>query len=84
LKVRSYVQQMRVQSDQMGRKYRPKSIKKMTVEMDKPFVWPEEPEDFSTYVFPDRTAWSHCRITATHCIPLCHFGCYKMLISPLL
>lgn len=27
------------------------SRKKMTVEMEEPFVWPEEPEDLSPYVF---------------------------------
>ncbi|KZF23119.1 hypothetical protein L228DRAFT_281871 [Xylona heveae TC161] len=54
--VRSYVQQQRVRQDKPGsrmpaprRWYRPRSIKKMTVEMDKPFVWPEEPEDFSSW-----------------------------------
>lgn len=34
--------------------YRPRSIKRMMVEMDKPFVWPEEPKDLDLYVFfPD-------------------------------
>jgi len=30
--------------------FRPKSIKKMMVEMERPFVWPEEPKDFDMYV----------------------------------
>lgn len=30
--------------------YRGPSIKKMTVEMDRPFVWPEDPEDWTPYV----------------------------------
>jgi large subunit ribosomal protein L23 len=30
--------------------FRPRSIKKMMVEMDQPFVWPKEPEDFNEYV----------------------------------
>jgi len=51
LRVRSYVEQQRVQSKGKAarRWYRPRAIKKMTVEMDKPFVWPEEPTDFSAY-----------------------------------
>ncbi|TKA62319.1 hypothetical protein B0A49_07583 [Cryomyces minteri] len=57
LSVRSYVQQQKVRHDRPDailprpRKwFRPRAIKKMTVEMEKPFVWPEEPEDFSLYV----------------------------------
>lgn len=30
--------------------FRPRSIKKMLIEMDKPFVWPEVPEDLELYV----------------------------------
>jgi len=30
--------------------FRPKSIKKMMVEMERPFVWPEEPKEFDMYV----------------------------------
>jgi len=52
LRVRSYVEQQKVQSKGKAarRWYRPRAVKKMTVEMDKPFVWPEEPTDFSAYV----------------------------------
>jgi large subunit ribosomal protein L23 len=32
--------------------FRPRSIKKMLIEMDKPFVWPEVPEDLELYVVP--------------------------------
>ncbi|KAI9794457.1 MAG: hypothetical protein M1816_005527 [Peltula sp. TS41687] len=56
LHVRSYVQQQRVRQDRPGaqrpaprRWYRPRSIKKMMVEMDKGFVWPEEPVDFAAW-----------------------------------
>ena len=55
--VRSYVQMQKiVQSNPKEQKarprnwFRPRSIKKMMVEMDKPFVWPEVPEDLSPYV----------------------------------
>lgn len=55
LAVRSFVEQQkvtRIRKD--GRGYgalrRPKSKKKMTVEMKDPFVWPETPEDMSQYV----------------------------------
>ncbi|KAI9679411.1 MAG: hypothetical protein M1817_005433 [Caeruleum heppii] len=54
--IRSYVQQQRVQQDKTGarrpsprRWFRPRSIKRMTVEMDRPFVWPEAPDDFSAW-----------------------------------
>lgn len=51
LRVRSYVEQQKVQSKgKVARRwYRPRAIKKMTVEMDKPFIWPKEPDDFSAY-----------------------------------
>ncbi|KAK8168712.1 hypothetical protein BKA80DRAFT_308407 [Phyllosticta citrichinensis] len=56
--IRSYVQQQPLRMDKPGEPlprqrhwYRERSIKKMTVEMDKPFVWPEQPEDLSP--------WSH-------------------------
>lgn len=49
--VRSYIQLQKLRQDRPGairispRKwFRPRSIKKMTVEMEKPFVWPEEPK----------------------------------------
>ncbi|KAI9770628.1 MAG: hypothetical protein M1840_003220 [Geoglossum simile] len=54
--VRSFIQQQRVRQDKPNAKrpahrrwFRPRAIKKMTVEMDKPFVWPEEPDDFSAW-----------------------------------
>lgn len=56
LNVRSFIKQARVQQGkpdavkpQISRWFRPKASKKMTVEMDKPFVWPAEPEDFSPW-----------------------------------
>ncbi|KAI9751217.1 MAG: hypothetical protein M4579_006149 [Chaenotheca gracillima] len=56
ISVRSYVQQQRVVQDNPRFKlraprrwFRPRSIKKMTVEMDSPFVWPPEPEDFTPW-----------------------------------
>ncbi|KAH0545535.1 hypothetical protein FGG08_000366 [Glutinoglossum americanum] len=56
LSVRSFIQQQRVREDKPGarrpaprRWFRPRAIKKMTVEMDKPFVWPEEPTDYSAW-----------------------------------
>ncbi|KAH6696725.1 hypothetical protein DL95DRAFT_392594 [Leptodontidium sp. 2 PMI_412] len=59
--VRSYIQQQKVRQDKPGairvapRKwYRPRSIKKMLVEMEKPFVWPEEPENYDGW---DKTAY---------------------------
>lgn len=55
--VRSFVQQQKLRQDDPARKramprrwYRGASIKKMTVEMDRPFAWPEEPEDWTPYV----------------------------------
>ena len=56
LTVRSYVEQQPVRlvnpnAEVPVRKWhRPQAIKKMTIEMDKPFVWPKEPEDLSAYV----------------------------------
>ncbi|KAL1629873.1 mitochondrial 54S ribosomal protein YmL41 [Neofusicoccum ribis] len=54
--IRSFVQQQKMRQDDHSRKrpmprrwYRGPAIKKMTVEMDKPFVWPEEPEDWTEY-----------------------------------
>jgi len=66
--VRSYIQQQKVRQDKPGAArvrprqwYRPRSIKKMLVEMESPFVWPEKPENFDLYVFagsfiPDEVA----------------------------
>ena len=39
---------------------RPKSEKRMMVEMDKPFVWPEEPREFDAYVALFRTPDEGC------------------------
>ncbi|KAL2070219.1 hypothetical protein VTL71DRAFT_13245 [Oculimacula yallundae] len=54
--VRSYIQQQKVRQDKPGvtrvspRKwYRPRAIKKMLVEMEKPFVWPETPKTFEKW-----------------------------------
>ncbi|PQE05254.1 mitochondrial ribosomal subunit L23 protein [Rutstroemia sp. NJR-2017a BVV2] len=59
--VRSYIQQQKLTQ---GKRYavrqtprqwfRPRSIKRMTVEMVKPFVWPEEPKDLSAW---DQEQW---------------------------
>jgi large subunit ribosomal protein L23 len=50
ISVRSYIQLQKMRQDKPNasrpaprRWYRPRSIKKMTVEMDRPFVWPAEP-----------------------------------------
>jgi len=55
-KIRSYVQQQRVQHDrpdatmpQQNKWFRPKAIKHMTVEMDRPFVWPKDPESWEAW-----------------------------------
>lgn len=55
LAVRSFVEQQKVtRLRRDGKGYggwrRPQSKKKMTVEMKDPFVWPEPPEDMSSYV----------------------------------
>ncbi|KAG4420099.1 hypothetical protein IFR04_006758 [Cadophora malorum] len=54
--VRSYIQQQKVRQDKPGAArvrprqwYRPRSIKKMLVEMESPFVWPEKPENFDLW-----------------------------------
>ncbi|EHL00218.1 Ribosomal proteins S24e, L23 and L15e [Glarea lozoyensis ATCC 20868] len=54
--VRSFIQMQKVRQDKPNAKrpaprrwFRPRSIKKMMVEMDKPFAWPQEPEDFSPW-----------------------------------
>lgn len=58
--VRSYVQMQKLRQDKPGarrpsprRWFRPRSIKKMMVEMEQPFVWPEEPENYDLYVLPN-------------------------------
>ncbi|KAF2143041.1 uncharacterized protein K452DRAFT_248778 [Aplosporella prunicola CBS 121167] len=55
-RIRSFVQQQKLRQDDPSRLrpmprrwFRAKAIKKMTVEMDKPFVWPEQPEDFTPW-----------------------------------
>lgn len=57
--VRSYIQQQKVQQDKPGalvprpRKwYRPRARKLMTIEMERPFVWPAVPDSFEPYDFP--------------------------------
>lgn len=57
ISVRSFIKQERV--EQGGKRsavrpvqkrwYRPRATKKMTVEMDKPFVFPKEPEDYEAF-----------------------------------
>ncbi|KAH8651586.1 hypothetical protein BGZ60DRAFT_388120 [Tricladium varicosporioides] len=54
--VRSYIQMQKVRQDKPNAKrpsprrwFRPRSIKKMMVEMEKPFVWPEAPESFAEW-----------------------------------
>ncbi|QSZ34460.1 hypothetical protein DSL72_006054 [Monilinia vaccinii-corymbosi] len=54
--VRSYIQAQKLREGKSGDKvpsprkfFRPRSIKRMTVEMERPFVWPEEPKDFSDW-----------------------------------
>ncbi|RDL32428.1 uncharacterized protein BP5553_08884 [Venustampulla echinocandica] len=54
--VRSYIQMQKVRQDKPREKrpfprkwFRPRSIKKMLVEMDQPFVWPEEPKDYDLW-----------------------------------
>ncbi|KAF2422376.1 hypothetical protein EJ08DRAFT_682694 [Tothia fuscella] len=49
LRVRSFVEQQKMVTGQRNQKSRPKAIKRMTVEMDKPFVWPEEPEEWDDW-----------------------------------
>ncbi|EEP80384.1 conserved hypothetical protein [Uncinocarpus reesii 1704] len=55
IKVRSYVEQQKVTRERpMGKEgygplRRPMSKKKMTVELTEPFVWPEEPTDYSPW-----------------------------------
>ncbi|KAI9832198.1 MAG: hypothetical protein M1826_002202 [Phylliscum demangeonii] len=56
LAVRSFVQQQRVRQDRPNaimpvpnRWFRPRAIKKMTVEMDRGFRWPDEPTDFTPW-----------------------------------
>lgn len=56
LSIRSFVEQQKVTREYRDGRFghgplrRPKSKKKMTIEMREPFVWPEVPEDTSAYV----------------------------------
>jgi large subunit ribosomal protein L23 len=58
LSVRSYIEQQKVTRERKdgrpghGPLRRPKSKKKMTIEMTQPFVWPEAPKDMSPYACP--------------------------------
>lgn len=49
--IRSYVRQMPVRDTQElpGHHFRPEAQKYMTVEMEKPFVWPAEPESWEPW-----------------------------------
>jgi len=54
--VRSYVVQQKVKriknlEEPRRELYRPRAIKKMTIELDRPFVYPAEPTDLSPYVY---------------------------------
>lgn len=58
LSIRSFIKQLPIQRVQKGsirdlpgrrQLYRPKSLKRMTVELEKPFVWPETPEDLEPW-----------------------------------
>jgi len=57
--VRSFIVQQKLQRTRPASPgtvdyWRPRAIKKMTVELVKPFVYPAEPEDLSPYVAPPR------------------------------
>ncbi|KAL3426881.1 54S ribosomal protein L23, mitochondrial protein 1 [Phlyctema vagabunda] len=54
--VRSFVQRQKLRQDKVGAKrpaprkwFRPRSIKKMTVELVQPFAWPDVPESFEEW-----------------------------------
>ncbi|KAK0253878.1 mitochondrial 54S ribosomal protein YmL41 [Friedmanniomyces endolithicus] len=55
--IRSYVQQSRIRQGanqgsarpQYKRWHRPRATKRMMVELDRPFVWPAEPEDYKPW-----------------------------------
>lgn len=62
--VRSFIQQQKIRQDKPDatrprprRWYRPRSIKKMTVELEQPFGWPEEPKDYTPYDSPPSRAF---------------------------
>lgn len=55
--VRSFIQQQKVRQDKPSAQrpaqrkwFRPRSIKKMMVELERPFDWPEVPQDFDACV----------------------------------
>lgn len=56
LSVRSYVEQQKIAQSKrhLGERhlewYRPRATKRMTVELDEPFIYPEAPTDFEPYV----------------------------------
>jgi large subunit ribosomal protein L23 len=56
LSVRSSIKQqpLRGVPEDPRRLFRPESKKYMTIEMDRPFVWPKEPEDFTPWGKKDR------------------------------
>lgn len=76
VRIRSYIEQQpitRVTRDgrTLGQWRRPKSEKRMTVELRDEFVWPQEPEDLKKYVvllfvvgcariYCDSGAWEYC------------------------
>jgi large subunit ribosomal protein L23 len=53
--VRSYIKQQRVRAENVGgrpaprRWHRPRAHKHMTVQLVRPFVWPEEPESYKEW-----------------------------------
>ncbi|KAI9723930.1 MAG: hypothetical protein M1812_000648 [Candelaria pacifica] len=56
LTVRSFVHQQKVRQDkpnasrpQARKWFRPRAIKKMTIEMERPFVWPDEPDNYEPW-----------------------------------
>ncbi|KAJ5713335.1 54S ribosomal protein [Penicillium malachiteum] len=60
IKIRSYIEQQpitRVTRDgrTLGKWRRPKSEKRMTVELREPFIWPEEPEDLTKW---EKDSWT--------------------------
>ncbi|EEB05772.1 ribosomal protein subunit L23 [Schizosaccharomyces japonicus yFS275] len=60
LSVRSMIFARKLYRNRMGQVKRPKSIKKVIVEMEEPFVFPEPPEDLSPWqmgqLLPDGTS----------------------------
>ena len=59
--VRSYIQMQKIRQDKPGEKrpkprkwFRPRSVKKMLIEMERPFVWPAVPDMDKYVVFPNQ------------------------------